>query len=64
MLRQPAFHLDDLLHLVEEPGVDLRRLGDRLDGDFLAQRVADLKNPFGRGHGQLLQPLLTFHWLV
>src|SRR3989449_10641357 len=45
---EPALRREQLLHLKQEPGIDARRLGDRLDGQPREQRALDLEDALGR----------------
>jgi hypothetical protein len=45
---EPAFRLEQLRELPEEPGIDSRGLGDDLDGQPRRERPLDLEDPLRR----------------
>ena len=52
---QPLFHFDNFADVVQEPAVDLRPVIDVVDADPGLERVADVPDALGVGHGQLGQ---------
>ncbi len=57
-------HLDDLAHVVEEPGVDLRQVGDVGDGHAVLEGVLHVEEAVGVRPGELGAQLLRLDALL